>query len=85
MVADSYKRYLDICFANGVDTVITWGITDRHTWIRHPDWMPAKFKSNPNYHKFLRPLPYDEKLKPKLARHAIAQAFRTATSSRVST
>lgn len=81
MVADNYKRYLDLCFANGVDTVITWGISDRHTWIRHPDWMPKKFKDNPAFHKFLRPLPFDEKLQPKLARNAIAQAFQQATPS----
>ncbi|MEH2307663.1 endo-1,4-beta-xylanase [Nostoc sp.] len=80
MVADSYKRYLDLCFAAGVDTVITWGITDRHTWIRHPDWMPGKtFRNNPSLWKFLRPLPFDENLQPKLARNAISQAFQQAT------
>ncbi|MCC5604001.1 endo-1,4-beta-xylanase [Nostoc favosum] len=80
MVADSYKRYLDLCFAAKVDTVITWGLTDRHTWIRHPDWMPRQtFKDNPNLWKFLRPLPFDENLQPKYARDAIAQAFQQAT------
>ncbi|MEH2419893.1 MAG: endo-1,4-beta-xylanase [Nostoc sp.] len=82
MVADSYKRYLDICFAAKVDTVITWGLTDRHTWIRHPDWMPRKtFRDNPNLWKFLRPLPFDENLQPKSACNAIAQAFQQATPS----
>jgi endo-1,4-beta-xylanase len=81
MVANSYKRYLDLCFAAGVDTVITWGLSDRHTWIRHPDWMPKKFKDNPAFHKFLRPLPFDENLQPKLARNAIAQALQQATPS----
>jgi endo-1,4-beta-xylanase len=80
MVADGYKRFLDICFAAKVDTVITWGITDRHTWIRHPDWMPRKiYRDNPSLWKFLRPLPFDENLKPKLARNAIAKAFKQAT------
>ncbi len=80
MVADSYKRYLDLCFAAKVDTVITWGLTDRHTWIRHPDWMPRKtFRNNPSLWKFLRPLPFDENLQPKPARNAIAQAFQQAT------
>ncbi|MEH1893961.1 MAG: endo-1,4-beta-xylanase [Nostoc sp.] len=79
MVGDSYKRYLDLCFAAKVDTVITWGITDRHTWIRHPDWMPKKtYRDNPSLWKFLRPLPFDENLKPKIARNAIAQAFQQA-------
>ncbi|GEM_PF-804361 len=81
MVADSYKRYLDLCFAANVDTVITWGISDRHTWIRHPDWMPGKtFRENPQLHKFLRPLPFDENMQPKLARDAIAEAFKQAVS-----
>ncbi|MEH2149669.1 endo-1,4-beta-xylanase [Nostoc sp.] len=79
MVADSYKRYLDLCFAANIDTVITWGLTDRHTWIRHPDWMPAKFKGNPSNQRFLRPLPFDENLQPKSARNAISQAFQQAT------
>ncbi|MBN3885072.1 MAG: endo-1,4-beta-xylanase [Nostoc sp.] len=79
MVADSYKRYLDLCFAANVDTVITWGLTDRHTWIRHPDWMPAKFRGNSSNQRFLRPLPFDENLQPKSARNAIAQAFQQAT------
>jgi endo-1,4-beta-xylanase len=80
MVADSYKRYLDLCFAAGVDTVITWGLTDRHTWIRDANWMPRKtYRDNPNLWKFLRPLPYDEKLQPKLARNAIARAFQEST------
>lgn len=78
MVADGYKRFLDICFANGVDTVITWGISDRHTWIRHPDWMPQKFRNNPDSQRYLRPLPFDVNLRPKLARNAIAQALQQA-------
>ncbi|MEH2035259.1 MAG: endo-1,4-beta-xylanase [Nostoc sp.] len=80
MVADSYKRYLDLCFAAKVDTVITWGLTDRHTWIRHPEWMPRKtFRNNPSLWKFLRPLPFDENLQSKPARNAIAQAFQEST------
>ncbi|MDZ7969686.1 MAG: endo-1,4-beta-xylanase [Nostoc sp. DedSLP03] len=80
MVADSYKRYLDLCFENQVDTVITWGLTDRHTWIRHPKWMPKKtFRNNPSLWKFLRPLPFDENLQSKPARNAIAQAFQEST------
>ncbi|WP_292865359.1 endo-1,4-beta-xylanase [Nostoc sp. LPT] len=80
MVADSYKRYLDLCFAAKVDTVITWGLTDRHTWIRHPQWMPRKtFRNNPSLWKFLRPLPFDENLQSKPARNAIAQAFQEST------
>jgi len=67
----------DLCFAVKVDPVMIWGISDRHTWIRHPDWMPGKtFRDNPNLWKFLRPLPFDENLQAKPARNAIAQAFQ---------
>ena len=79
MVADSYKRYLDLCFAANVDTVITWGITDKYSWILNPNYMPATFKANKSAQQFLRPLPYDRNLQPKLARNAIAQAFLKAT------
>ncbi|WP_225896113.1 endo-1,4-beta-xylanase [Dendronalium phyllosphericum] len=79
MVADSYKRYLDLCFAADVDTVITWGITDRYSWIRDLNYMPAKFKADRSRQQYLRPLPYDRNLQPKLARNAIAQAFQQAT------
>ncbi|MEH2075998.1 MAG: endo-1,4-beta-xylanase, partial [Nostoc sp.] len=79
MVADSYTRYLDLCFAANVDTVITWGITDRYSWIRDLNYMPGKFKADRSRQQFLRPLPYDRNLQPKLARNAIAQAFQQAT------
>ncbi len=75
MVADGYKRFLDICFDYDVDTVINWGLTDRHTWIKHPDYMPWKFRGNASMQKFLRPLPYNENLQAKSARNAIANAF----------
>ncbi len=79
MVADSYKRYLDLCFAADVDTVLTWGMTDKYSWILNPSYMPAKFQANPSAQKFLRPLPYNKYLQAKLARNAIAQAFQQAT------
>ncbi|MEH1907466.1 endo-1,4-beta-xylanase [Nostoc sp.] len=79
MVADNYKRYLDLCFAADVDTVITWGITDKYSWIFDPNYLPATFQANQSAQQFLRPLPYDRNLQPKLARNAIAQAFQRAT------
>lgn len=79
MVADGYKRYLDLCFAADVDTVLTWGMTDKYSWILNPNYMPAKFQANPSAQKFLRPLLYNKYLQAKLARNAIAQAFQQAT------
>lgn len=73
MVADGYKRFLDVCFAEGIDTIITWGLSDKYSWLRHPDYLPKKLASSKN---FIRPLPYDDKLQPKLARKAILQSFQ---------
>jgi endo-1,4-beta-xylanase len=72
MVANSYKRYLDACFESGIDTIITWGLTDKYSWLRHPDYMPKKLAKQID---FIRPLPYDVNLRPKLARNAILQSF----------
>lgn len=82
MVANSYKQFLDVCFDGGVRTVITWGITDRHTWLRYPEWMPQKYKENPEYQHYLRPLPFDKKLNPKPAFYSISQAFKEASDVR---
>ncbi|MBN3948918.1 MAG: endo-1,4-beta-xylanase [Nostoc sp. NMS7] len=79
MIADNYKRYLDLCFAADVDTVITWGMIDKYSWIVNSSYMPGTFQANASAQKFLRPLPYDQNLQPKLARNAIAQAFQQAT------
>jgi len=75
MVADSYKRYLDACFAGGVDTILTWGLSDKYSWLRHPDYIPKKLIASKD---FIRPLPYDVNLQPKLARKAILQSFVNA-------
>lgn len=71
MVAAAYEDYLSVVLNEpAVTSVITWGISDRHTWLSeyHPrtDGVPV------------RPLPLDTKLKPKLAWNAIARAFDNA-------
>lgn len=71
LVASQYYKHLSFMlqFA-AVKTVITWGLTDRYTWIAthdpRPDGMPV------------RPLPYDAQLKPKPAWDAIRNAFEEA-------
>ncbi|MBA3920788.1 MAG: endo-1,4-beta-xylanase [Nostocaceae cyanobacterium] len=75
MVADNYKRYLDACFTGGVDTILTWGLSDKYSWLRHPDYIPKKLLASKD---FIRPLPYDANLQPKLARNAILQSFVNA-------
>jgi endo-1,4-beta-xylanase len=66
-VAASYRRFLDIALSfPAVKGVLTWGLSDRYTglnrWPRDDGWA-------------VRGLPYDHCLKPKLARHSIAEAF----------
>jgi endo-1,4-beta-xylanase len=75
MVADGYKRYLNACFAEGVDTILNWGLSDKYSWLRHPDYTPQKLAK---YKDFIRPLPYDANLQPKQARDAILQSFLKA-------
>jgi endo-1,4-beta-xylanase len=74
-VAAVYRRYLDVALANrAVTTVITWGVSDRMSWIisvgepftiREDGLRP-------------RPLPFDAQMRPKPAYFAIAEALRHA-------
>lgn len=73
IVADKYYKYLTtILKYPSVIAVITWGISDRYTWLTknfpRPDGTP------------IRPLPFDENLKPVPAYSAIARAFDEAPS-----
>jgi endo-1,4-beta-xylanase len=72
-VAETYNKYLRAVLADGyVSGVLTWGITDKLTWLnaKHPR---ADGEDE-------RPLPFDAEMKPKAAfvaqRRALAQAPR---------
>jgi endo-1,4-beta-xylanase len=72
-VAACAKNYLDLVLDEpAVRTVITWGLSDRATWMlrdpagMRPDGLPP------------RPLPYDSELRPKPMRAALAAAFAAA-------
>ncbi|OUL22562.1 endo-1,4-beta-xylanase [Nostoc sp. 106C] len=70
-VAATYEDYLGAVLQEpAVITVISWGISDRYTWLseffRRADGAAV------------RPLPLDANLKPKLAWNAIARAFDRA-------
>jgi endo-1,4-beta-xylanase len=72
MVAAQYEKYLSFLLQfESVKTVLTWGLSDHHTWIadhnRRPDGLPV------------RPLPYDSELKPKPAWQAMQSAFAHAS------
>ncbi|HVH82372.1 MAG TPA: endo-1,4-beta-xylanase [Stellaceae bacterium] len=74
-VAGVYRRYLDVALANrAVTTVITWGVSDRMSWIISvPD--PLTHRDDGMRP---RPLPFDSDMHPKPAYLAIAQALHQA-------
>lgn len=69
-VADIYREYLDIVLAQpAVIAVITWGLSDRYTWLKK--FRPRNDGTN------VRPLPLDDNLDPKLAWFALANALQS--------
>ncbi|HXZ00860.1 MAG TPA: endo-1,4-beta-xylanase [Stellaceae bacterium] len=76
LVADAYARFLDAALDEpSVGVVVTWGLSDRHSWIvRHESndqgWRKDGLSS--------RPLPFDAALARKPAWDALAAAFRAA-------
>ena len=76
LVADAYSRFLDTALDEpAVKMVVTWGLSDRHSWIVRKETHELKWRADgmPS-----RPLPFDADLKPKPAFEAIAQAFAHA-------
>jgi endo-1,4-beta-xylanase len=76
LVADAYSRFLDAALDEpAVKMVVTWGLSDRHSWIVRKETHESKWRADglPS-----RPLPFDADLRPKPAFEAIAQAFTHA-------
>lgn len=75
IVAARYRALLDAALSEpAVKVVVTWELADHRSWLRNPwfvDRFPARRRRFP-----ARPLPFDDRLRPKLARDAIAAAFR---------
>lgn len=68
VVADCYSSFLDVALADAsVRAVLTWGITDRATWLNSED---AR-----NDHLPERCLPFDRAGKPKTAFFAMRNSF----------
>jgi endo-1,4-beta-xylanase len=73
LVADTYSRFLEAALdESAVKMVVTWGLSDRHSWIVRGETHESKWRTDglPS-----RPLPFDAELKPKPAFDAVAQAF----------
>jgi len=68
LVAAAYQDYLVAVLEEpAVISVITWGLSDAYTWLA--DFFP-RCDGLPT-----RPLPFDNKFRPKLAWNAIAKSF----------
>jgi endo-1,4-beta-xylanase len=76
LVADAYRRFLDAALDEpAVKMVVTWGLSDRHSWIVRRETNQVRWRKDglPS-----RPLPFDSALHPKPAFTAIADAFAHA-------
>jgi endo-1,4-beta-xylanase len=71
MVASAYEDYLSVVLDEpAVTTVITWGLSDKYTWLSQAAPRPDRVA--------VRPLPLDSNFKRKLAWNAMARAFDKA-------
>jgi endo-1,4-beta-xylanase len=76
LVADTYSRFLDAALDEpAVKMVVTWGLSDRHSWIVRQETNETKWRKD---QMLPRPLPFDADLKPKPAFEAITQALAHA-------
>jgi endo-1,4-beta-xylanase len=68
-VAETYQRYLSTVLADpAVKAVLTWGITDRYTWLNGEDARADKLPE--------RPLPFDSGASEDSGSHANPAAYR---------
>ncbi len=71
LVADAYARFLDVVLARpATEAVLTWGVTDRHTWLTGHFPRPDG--------GIVRGLPYDADYRRKPAWYALAAALDAA-------
>jgi endo-1,4-beta-xylanase len=69
-IGDVYRQYLDVALAEpGVSALITFGLTDRYTWLQE-DYPREDGAAR-------RPLPFDEDLQPKPAYDALKSALES--------
>ncbi len=71
VIADTYAQFLDVALATpAVKMVLTWGVSDRRTWLNDG---PTHHRKQPNRPQ--RSLPFDSEYKPAKAFFAIRGSF----------
>ncbi|MGH9512799.1 MAG: endo-1,4-beta-xylanase [Terriglobales bacterium] len=69
-IAEVYRDYLTTVLAEpAVKAVLTWGVSDRHTWLNNP----MRKRKHPE--RGQRPLPFDDSYRPKEAFFAMRESF----------
>ena len=80
LVADAYRRFLDAALDEpAVKMVVTWGLSDRHSWIVRRETNELKWRKDG---LASRPLPFDAELRPKPAYAALAACLAHAPQRR---
>ena len=70
-IAKTYRDFLTVALANpAVKSVLTWGVSDRNTWLNEG---PTHFRKQPNRPQ--RSLPFDEAYRPKETFFAMRDCF----------
>jgi endo-1,4-beta-xylanase len=78
-IAEVYRDYLGIVLAEpAVTAVLTWGVSDNHTWLNNG---PTHHKKQPDRPQ--RSLPFDDAYRPKEAFFAIRDSFDKRKSGKV--
>lgn len=71
LIAQTYKDFLDVALNNAaVKLVLTWGISDRRTWLNDG---PTHHRKQPNRPQ--RSLPFDPEYRPTSAFFAMRESF----------
>jgi endo-1,4-beta-xylanase len=70
-IAETYRSYMDLVLADpAVKAVLTWGVTDRHTWLNNSSSHKRKQPNRPQ-----RSLPFDDNYLPTESFFALRDSF----------
>jgi endo-1,4-beta-xylanase len=77
-IAETYRQFLNVALENpAVKLLLTWGVSDRHTWLNDGPTHHRKQPGRPQ-----RSLPFDPEYRPAPAFFAIRESFDARMSDR---